>query len=209
MNNTENTAENTSTQILDMATEKIRELSNAELLSFAGLLEESTDVWLQIFLASADDRILHKIYNAIIENVDKTRRRVDPVYLIENIPGEAYNVELYPFLGVLGDIQLIESELEKRGLLKNYREIHSFIRKNHETGESEEIRYPSYVIRAFDLILGYVAGTMTMEDAMDSLDREKKGFEYAIEYAKLEAEEQAAQEKASNNNVNANLKYMA
>lgn len=136
-------------------TSKVSKLSNEELMDMLFALEMSADMYIQTFFSMAEEDSYERIRNMILDAA-KGKKQISITDLIA-IPPHKYCVDLLPIASIVAHIQFYEEELDKRGVFKEYCEdMYFYVRDNK--GEEVESKYPTYVVRMFDLILGYVSG---------------------------------------------------
>ena len=134
---------------------RVSKLSNEQLMDMLFALEMSADMYIQTFFSMAEEDSYERIHKMIMDAI-KGKDKVSIQDLVA-IPPQKYCVDLLPIASIVAHIQFYEEELDKRGVYQEYCENMYFYVRNSK-GEETESNYPTYVVRMFDLILGYVSG---------------------------------------------------
>lgn len=171
MKNKKTKPQETSKQPIDKSKEQLRAISDEDLIHYLAALERSTDVWIQTFFSLAGEDVYNRSRKVIVSGFPSGTKNISAVDMLENTPFENYNIDLVPFLCILGDIQVFEDELNNRGLLESFYSQMLFERYSIEKGKNELVPYPLYAIRAADLILGYLSGILSTEDSAMSVNK--------------------------------------
>lgn len=136
---------------------RVKNMTNDELISGLHAIELSADSWLKTFFVFADESVLEKCRVTIVKTLEPGETELNPIKLLNNekFKFEHLPIEIFPALGLIGDVQVFETEMDKRGLLHDYMLQLYFERYDYRKQEFKFVRYPSYAVRALDLIIGY------------------------------------------------------